>query len=58
MFDADFTQKSVESEIGNTEEPVMDDNNDANFSNFSYIEEDSIIERRESLQKLNVPVLN
>jgi len=42
MFDTDFTEKSVESEIGNTEEPVIDDKTDANFTSFSYCEEESI----------------
>jgi len=38
MFDPDFTKKSIEIEIGSTQDPAIDDNNDTMFKDYTYYE--------------------
>jgi len=48
MFDTDFTKKDIESEIGDTEEPVIDDTKDADFPTYTYYEPEMVYSNNSS----------
>jgi len=41
MFDPDFTQKNIENEIGNTQDPAIDDTTDNLFKDYTYYENET-----------------